>query len=74
MVSIIKKWLIKSRKMGRKGKGIVSRIVGARSHRRSECKIPKPLSSCYTKNGRKDDRDADGNLTEEGKKYSLVYL
>ena len=38
-------------------------------------KIPKPRSSRYTKNGRKDiDRDADGNLTKEGKKYCLTYL
>ena len=37
-------------------------------------KIPKPRTSRFTKNGKKGDRDADGNLTEEGKKYCLLYL
>ena len=35
---------------------------------------PAISRSRYTKEGKKEDFDAEGNLTEEGKKYCLSYL
>ena len=35
---------------------------------------PNVPQSRYTKMGMKKDKDADGNLTDEGKKYCLTYL
>ena len=35
---------------------------------------PNQPQSRYTKMDRKEDKDADGNLTDEGKKYCLSYL
>ena len=35
---------------------------------------PNEPPSRYTKMGKEEDKDADGNLTDEGKKYCLTYL
>ena len=39
-----------------------------------ESKVKTPRSMRYSKGGKKEDFDADRNLTEVGKKYSLTYL